>query len=73
MTRPPRPAPSVQDPGRDHRGPLMTLRDLADETRVSVRTLQREIGHGRLACILIGRQIRFRREQVDAWLSNGRG
>ena len=70
MTRTSPPAPPLRERGSDMRGPLKTKTEVADRARVSERTVQREVDRGRLRCVRVGRQIRFRVEDVDAWLSD---
>lgn len=43
---------------------LLDLRDLEARWRVSKRKVQREIAAGRLRCVRIGRQLRFRMADV---------
>jgi excisionase family DNA binding protein len=48
---------------------LLTLNDLAALSRLSIRTLQRQIAAGQLQAVRLGRRVRFRRADVDAWIA----
>jgi excisionase family DNA binding protein len=48
---------------------LLTLPDLAERCQLSIRTLQREVAAGRLRCLRLGRQVRFREADVEAWMN----
>ena len=48
---------------------LLTPQDLAEQCQLSVRTLQREIAAGKLRCLRLGRQVRFHRQDINAWLT----
>jgi excisionase family DNA binding protein len=50
---------------------LLTLPEVAALARVSPRTVQRQISGGRLIAVKVGRQLRFHRGQVEAWMSQG--
>jgi predicted DNA-binding transcriptional regulator AlpA len=52
--------------------PLLTLDDVLAELRVSERTFRRwrQAGTGPKAITLPGRELRFRRGDVDAWLAS---
>jgi len=52
---------------------LRTLQDVAEQTQLSIRTLQRAIAAGRLRCLHLGRQVRFRDQDVQAWLAGAGG
>lgn len=47
---------------------MLTVNDVAEELRVSVRTVYRLIHDGALRCVKIRRQIRIRREDLDHYL-----
>lgn len=47
---------------------FLTVEELAEQLKVSARTIQRVIDRKELPAIRIGRQWRFRREWVDEWL-----
>lgn len=49
---------------------LMTVQEVAECARVSVRTVQREVTRGRLLDVHVGRSQRFHPEDVRAWMSN---
>ena len=57
--------PSIPEPLE----PLLTLNDLAALSRLSIRTLQRQIAAGQLQAVRLGRRVRFRRADVDAWIA----
>jgi len=46
---------------------LMTLRDVARRWKTSERTVQRIVATGTLPYIRVGRQLRFRLEDVEDW------
>lgn len=48
---------------------LLTLAEAADQLHVSERTVQRIIGRGELAIVRIGRQIRVRQADLDAYVA----
>jgi excisionase family DNA binding protein len=58
-------------PFRHRLSRLLTLSEVADLLRISVRTVRRLSASGRLPCIRIGRQLRFRPDdvarQLQAW------
>jgi excisionase family DNA binding protein len=58
--------------GADDRG-LLTQQQLADELQVSMRTLERwrQEGTGP-AFVRVGRSLRYRRSDIDAWLERQR-
>ncbi len=58
-----KPAPAASQPGQ-----LLTLSDVAALTQVSTRTIQREVARGRLGCVRVGHQVRFRRADINVWL-----
>ncbi len=50
--------------------PVLTLSELADRLHVPVQTLYDLRSHGRgPRGVRIGRQLRFRASQIDAWLA----
>lgn len=49
---------------------LLTSQEVADRLRVTVRTLQRLEADRLLLPIRIGRAIRYRREDVDAFIAS---
>ncbi len=48
--------------------PLMTMREVADYLQVSPCTVRRLVEKQGLPAVRAGRQLRFRREDVDGWL-----
>jgi excisionase family DNA binding protein len=53
---------------------MMTVRDVARYLRVHDITIYRMVNSGRLPAVRVGRVWRFRREDIDRWLtSNGTG
>lgn len=50
--------------------PLLTRDEVADLLRVSRRTVERMEDSGQLQAIRIGRQVRYRRADVDALISD---
>lgn len=54
-------------PNRNNNDEILTARQLADEWRVSVRTIQRYVVDGRLKAVrLPGRQLRIKRADANA-------
>lgn len=49
---------------------LMTTQELAQELKFSARTIRQWAQQGRLPAIRIGGQLRFRRRDIESWLSN---
>ena len=47
---------------------LLTVEELADTLKVNARTIHRFVQRRELPAIRVGRQWRFRREWVEAWL-----
>ena len=49
---------------------LLTPRDLADMTGLAVQTIYNRHSNGSSlpACLMLGRLLRFRQQDVDAWL-----
>jgi len=52
--------------------PLFTAQEVADRLRVTVRTVQRLETEGTLIPVRVGRAVRYRREDVDEFLAQGR-
>jgi len=50
--------------------PLLTIREVVMYTRVSEKTIRRGIRHGRLRAFKLPGGLRFRVEDVDAWLES---
>ena len=47
----------------------LTIPDVADLLKVSVKTVRRLAGRGDLPCFRVGVQVRFRRADLDAWVA----
>ncbi len=47
---------------------FVTIEELAERLKISVRTVQRIVERKEISAIRIGRQWRFRKEWVDEWL-----
>ena len=47
---------------------LLTRQEVADQLRVTVRTLERWEDEGRLVPIRLGRNVRYRGEDVEAYI-----
>ena len=54
----------------DKNSEILTIEELADLLKVSTRTIRRIVKRRELPYIRIGRQLRFRRESIDAWLDS---
>jgi len=50
---------------------FLTTEEVLDYLQVNVRTLYRLIKMGRIPAIRVGRQWRFRKDDLDAWISRG--
>lgn len=48
---------------------LLTVAEVADELRISTNSAYKWIREGRLPAILLGKEWRIRRRDLDAWLS----
>jgi excisionase family DNA binding protein len=48
--------------------PMLTIQDVADETRVDPRTIWLEIHRGNLRASRVGKSWRISRENLDAYL-----
>lgn len=51
---------------------FLTTEDVLEYLQINLRTVYRLIKAGRIPAVRIGRQWRFRREDVDAWLAGNR-
>jgi excisionase family DNA binding protein len=51
---------------------FLTTEEVIDILRVNARTLYRLINAGDLPAVRVGRQWRFRRTDLEGWLSRGR-
>jgi excisionase family DNA binding protein len=51
---------------------FLTTEEVLDYLQINLRTVYRLIKVGKLPAVRVGRQWRFRRKDVDAWLSRGR-
>ena len=47
---------------------VMTVSEVAEYLRVNPQTVYRQAKSGQLPAVRIGRAIRFRRSELDAWL-----
>jgi excisionase family DNA binding protein len=47
---------------------FLTIKDLAAELQIKPSTLYAWVGQGKIPCTKVHRLIRFRREEIDAWL-----
>lgn len=47
---------------------LMTLGDVAEYLRLSIHTIYKMAQAGRIPAHKVGRQWRFRREEIDKWI-----
>lgn len=52
--------------------PFMTSDEVISVLRVNARTLYRLIRSGDFPAVRVGRQWRFRRSDLEAWLNRGR-
>ena len=50
---------------------VMTVSEVAQYLRVNPQTVYRKVKAGELPTLRIGRAIRFRRAELDAWLKEG--
>jgi excisionase family DNA binding protein len=57
-------------PGSD--GGFLTTEDVLDYLQVNLRTVYRLIKAGKIPAVRVGRQWRFRKRDIDAWLENQR-
>lgn len=48
---------------------LMTVDQLAEFLQVSTETIRRYTRSGKLKCVKVGHQMRFTKEQIDAFLN----
>lgn len=53
----------------DHDYSLLTVKEIAEELRVSKMTIYRAIEVGQLEAIKIGRAFRVKRASYEAWIS----
>ena len=51
-------------------GEVMTVSEVAEYLRVNPQTVYRKAKAGELPAVRIGRAIRFRRSELEAWLKN---
>jgi excisionase family DNA binding protein len=51
---------------------ILDLDEVAAILKVSKRTVQREVGQGRLEAFHVGRALRFRKEAVEAYIGRQR-
>jgi excisionase family DNA binding protein len=48
--------------------PLLTVSEVAERLRVSVKTVRRLVERGQVPALRVGTQIRIDRDEFDAWL-----
>lgn len=51
---------------------LLTLAQVAEQLAVSLRTVERLVARGELAVVRVGRQVRVRPQDMDAYLDAAR-
>jgi putative molybdopterin biosynthesis protein len=51
------------------RRPIMTTMEVADYLRVHYTTLYRLIRRGEIPCFKVGRDHRFRRDEIEQWIA----
>lgn len=54
-----------------HADPWMTTEEAADYLRISPGTVRNKVSAGEIPCHRRGRIVRFRRSELDEWLSGG--
>ena len=52
---------------------LLTTQEVADYLRLSLQTIRTYVSKGRMPFIRIGRSVRFRRVDIEAWIMAGAG
>ena len=52
---------------------LMTLTEVAEYLRISTATVYRLVQRKQIPVNSVGRQLRFRKNSLDEWLSNNEG
>jgi excisionase family DNA binding protein len=63
---------TTRPPPSDADDPLLTAHDVADRTRVSLRTVRRWIADDELEVVQLGRSVRIRKSALDAFLRRRR-
>lgn len=53
--------------------PFLTTEEVLDYLQINLRTIYRLIRLGKLPAVRVGRQWRFRRQDLDVWLRKNRG
>ena len=48
---------------------ILTIREVADDLKVTERTLYRLVQEGKLPAFKVGNSWRFRREDLERWIS----
>lgn len=56
-------------PGKQHREPLLTVREAAERCRLSVRQMRRHIEQGRLRVVRLGRSVRIRPNDLERFIN----
>lgn len=59
-------------PDNDLSSELMTVEELAAYTKLSPGTIYNRIGKGTIPVVRLGRTVRFRRSEIDAWMVSHR-
>lgn len=52
--------------------PLLKIRDVAEWLRLKESTIRKWVCYGRIPYLKVGRNVCFRREDVEAWLQGKR-
>lgn len=57
-------------PGTQSAGDILTIRQLAEYLMISEKTVYRMLDRNQLPAVRVGAQWRFRRQDIDAWLTD---
>lgn len=49
---------------------LLTIKELAEELKVTPSTLYAWVAQGKIPCVKLHRLVRFRREDIERWLAS---
>jgi excisionase family DNA binding protein len=63
---------TLENSGGEFHGAFLTTDEVLDYLKVNPRTIYRLIKAGEIPAIRIGRQWRFRRSDLDAWIDGQR-